>query len=511
MKKWIKVKKGWLLQPLKTGIDFITLENNVAIEFLNPKQKEKMISILLGLSEVPKNSENKSISSTVEYLFSKDIISISTKKPRYHNLSAVENRIWQLRKKFVGKNCYISTVYWLDPKNSQFTPHKMYLFNAKYNISIGKNRMLSQWASGISDNKYLAQLKTIMEGLERYSSSVVSEKDLHRTTAAKLGTSAINPSKVVRYAKNQYKKGFPFFPFSKSKEYYWKEVYSLKSGKKLYLPVECLVYPIDPLLSPNIYTYANSSGVASGFSFQDTLLRALYEVIERDAFMITWINRLTMPKISHSSLPKDIKKRIKDIEKKGYTIHLIDITLDIANVVLAVVFKLNPAILIIGSACNMSKLKAVYKALNEIEMGLYWETKEKTKKLVPISPEKVKNTLDHVKLYRSLEYLQKASFLWQGLFVNLNLSRLKISNELDALVKLFQEKQREILVSNLTTPDLKKAGVYVLRAISPGLVPISFGYQMEPMGMERITDVARDLRIPTNPWNNNKPLPHPFP
>lgn len=511
MKKWVKVKKGWLLQPLRTGIDFMTLENNVTIEFLNPKQKEKMISILLGLSEIPKNSENKSISSAIKYLLSKDIVGISTKKSQYHNLSTIENRIWQLRKKFVGKNCYISTVYWLDPKNSQFTPHKMHIFNAKYSIPIRKNQMLTQWASGISSNQYLAQLKTIMEGLERYSSSVVSKKDLLRTSAIELGISAINPSKIISYAKNQYKKGFPFTPFSRDKKYYWKEVYSFNSGKKLYLPVECVIYPIDPFLSPNLYTYANSSGVASGFSFPDALLRALYELIERDAFMVAWINRLTMPKISRSSLPKDIRKRIKNIEKKGYTVHLVDITLDLANVVLAVVFKLNPAILVIGSACNMSQLKAVYKALDEIETGLYWETKEKTKKLIPISPKKVKNTFDHVKLYRSLKYLQKASFLWQGIFVDLKLNQLIINNELDALVELLRKKHREILVSNLTTPNLKKAGVYILRAISPGLVPISFGYQMEPMGMERIANVVRDLRIPTNPWKNNKPLPHPFP
>src|SRR5262249_45354801 len=41
--------------------------------------------------------------------------------------------------------------------------------------------------------------------------------------------------------------------------------------------------------------YATSSGLAAGWSFEEAALAGLLELVERDAFVLVWSNRLTLP------------------------------------------------------------------------------------------------------------------------------------------------------------------------------------------------------------------------
>jgi hypothetical protein len=72
----------------------------------------------------------------------------------------------------------------------------------------------------------------------------------------------------------------------------------------------------------------------------------------------------------------------------------------------------------------------------------------------------------------------------------------------------------EALLVDLTTP--RTAPFHVARALVPGLVPISFGYDREALGMERLARPARTLDGRTLgaalPALGDRPiLPHPFP
>ena len=113
-------------------------------------------------------------------------------------------------------------------------------------------------------------------------------------------------------------------------------------------------------------------------------------------------------------------------------------------------------------------------------------------------------------LYSSVEHLSKASFLWQGKVQPLTCERNECYDELEVLSGIFISQGKEVIVADLTPPDMKSDNIWVVRAIPLGLVPISFGYGMEPLGMQRIVATPRHLSLSRHLWQYNKPFTHPF-
>lgn len=259
-------------------------------------------------------------------------------------------------------------------------------------------------------------------------------------------------------------------------------------------------------LTPNSYTAANSSGVAAGLSFEDALLRALYEAIERDAFMLVWLNRMRMPRVDLRTIPGKYRERILAIEMLDYKIHFVDITVDLTPVMLAIAVSesVRPS-LALGAGSGARLEQAIGKALSEVEQQLYWAWRRPEIARSISDPKEVRNVLDHMALYASPEHLSKANFLWTG---ELRPFRQSGWHSEDILAVAHELKQHgiEIAVLDVTPPYLKAAGVWVIRAIPLGLVPISFGYGTEPLGTERIQRMVGRK----TPWPGAIPFTHPF-
>lgn len=508
MSTWVIINKEWLLRPLQDGLELLTPERNIALELSEPERWNEITSILLGEQEIS-TVEEESIRETIEDLAKRGVLRYVNYKPTHIKRTEIEEKIWKLRKSTVGSQGPIYEVYWLNPNQSQFSPGKVYLFNAKY--LEGTKNIAWAFANDRKDSD-LAELKAIMEALERHACSVVPFAELIKTSANKLGESAINPSQVVSYTRRQYKHNPSLIPFSDEKKYYWKEVITFPQEEKRYLLAECLYFPLRQSVFSHPYTFANSSGVAAGFKFEEVLLSGLYEAIERDAFMIVWLKRIIMPTIQKVSLPEDIKSRIEKIEELGYQVFLTDITLDLAPVVLVLVvgYQREPA-LILGTASNLDILKACSKALTEVEQQLYWNLRSSTTPDILLDYKKVRRVSDHAALYHTSRHLSKASFLWSGNIRPLQVSQEKIDDELEKVLNIFSSRKIQIVVANLTPPFLKKVGVQVLRTIPLGLVPISFGYNMEPLGMLRLKRSPKEItHLKQSPWTNNIPFTHPF-
>jgi len=74
------------------------------------------------------------------------------------------------------------------------------------------------------------------------------------------------------------------------------------------------------------YVTANTStGLAAHTNYYKAILTALYEVIERDGFAITWMQEIVPQKIT---IDKDIRSYINDKFPLPYEWHFFDITYD---------------------------------------------------------------------------------------------------------------------------------------------------------------------------------------
>ena len=507
-KKWVIPNKEWYLRSTQDGLEFIGPERNISLEFSDLEDSlERIAAMLSGRQSISQDPDDESIREVIQYLTAKGILQTREHKPQEVGLlSEAEQRLWKARSVFVGSHGPVRIAYRLDPLQSNFPLFSYHALTAKY-IPIGESE--EEWAGGIDRDPVIAELKAVMEALERWSSGVIPEGELQECSAKKLGENALDPRSVVAYARQQYRrKSFPLTPFSKERKYKWKSVTTFPEGKSWYLPIECLYYPIGSRIVLDPYTFANSSGIAAGFSFEEAITRGVYEAIERDAFMCAWINRQSMPRVQVETLPQEEQLRVRNMEEFEYKLYVVDLTLDLAPVALVIaVHETKKPALTLGAASNLNFLSAVKKAISEVEYQLYWALRHPDDILTIESQRDVKDVLDHMRLYSSHKYLSRARFLWEGVQSCCpKIDFVEPKDELGELLKILESTGKKLVLVDLTPPLLREFGIWVIRSIPLGLIPISFGYGMEPLGMPRFRQVA----ISSNSWSRQIPFTHPF-
>ena len=159
------------------------------------------------------------------------------------------------------------------------------------------------FGSGAHPDAAQARAAAIGEAVERYSGVYVPSERLRRTTARELGGAAVDPSRFALFHPSQFSIArFPCVPFTDDTVTMFVEGVSLLDGSSAYLPAE-LVYLSRPPADLPPVGYATSSGLACGASLPEAVLGALLEVVERDAVMLAWKCRLSLPLLDWSANP----------------------------------------------------------------------------------------------------------------------------------------------------------------------------------------------------------------
>ena len=141
-----------------------------------------------------------------------------------------------------------------------------------------------------------AAAAAVGEALERYSATFVPREQLVLASAAELGPSAVTPERFALFSAAQHAvPDFPFVRFDSDLRVPWVRAASLPDGEEAWLPAE-LVFLGDPVGDgADRIGYATSSGMACAETVDAAVSRGLCELLERDAFMIVWANRLSLP------------------------------------------------------------------------------------------------------------------------------------------------------------------------------------------------------------------------
>ena len=156
------------------------------------------------------------------------------------------------------------------------------------------------FGSGAHPDPRRARAAAIGEAVERYSGVFVPFERLRRTTARALGDAAVHPSRFALFHPSQFGiQRFPLVPFTDETQTTFVEGVDLADGSTAFLPAE-LVYLRRPAPTLAPIGYATSSGLACGPSLAEAILGALLEVVERDAVMLAWKCRLSLPLLDWS-------------------------------------------------------------------------------------------------------------------------------------------------------------------------------------------------------------------
>ena len=85
-------------------------------------------------------------------------------------------------------------------------------------------------------------------------------------------------------------------------------------------------------------------------------------------------------------------------------------------------------------------------------------------------------------------------------------------DELAVVLRSLQRRSLDAIVVDLTLPEIASAGLRVVRAIVPGLIPLTFGQRFVAKGGARLYHVPVSVGYRATAFREDElnPAPHPF-
>ena len=324
-------------------------------------------------------------------------------------------------------------------------------------------------ASGaLHSDEDMAIMGAIGESMERYCGAV-SNFEIKRIDELG-GKDVIRQSEFSLFSEEQYKD--PNFAWKKpsAEDSYYCKVHSLYDNGEHYVPQELVGLGSRHSVAAIPST---STGIAAHTDIYDAILNALLEALERDALSVYWLNSLGGREIPMASRYTD------EVRKKGGEVFCFDATQDWNPFPVAMVCGHLPSQgkkrISLGAACRPDYAGAIQKAYFEwiqgcIFAGYYDEYHPNLK----IEKNSDVNSFDIHAVY----YTKKPSE-WEGVpllkkrsrhsYVETDYMDMGSKDRLKALLDALWRANIRLFYKDLTTVDVKEAGMHVVRVVSPEL------------------------------------------
>lgn len=339
----------------------------------------------------------------------------------------------------------------------------------KFRVKTGRNSFVTDYGFGTAKSRTEALLKAYAEAYERIASSV-AYVDKNNTAASDLSGPYLDPRDVVPLDAQQMQL-CGIEKFRTDLPIKWTLGTRLKSGEKIYIPSQMVFYPYIYAKDERAIALATSSGVGAHFDTQAAIENGLYELIERDALMRTWITAKKPPRILHSSLPTALRYRIASLEQSNLQVHILNLTDEHLISVFAVAITGNTfPYICIGASAHSQTLTAINKALDEAAIG-YASRHRANRTILKKEKNKIKNhifnTESHTMFYAiNPEAREAVSWLLKGKSMQF---KAPTAHAFDELVKSYDP-----IIVELKNPS-QKSELKIVRVMSEKLIPITFG------------------------------------
>jgi ribosomal protein S12 methylthiotransferase accessory factor len=339
-----------------------------------------------------------------------------------------------------------------------------------------------------------ALLSAIGEGVERYAASFWNHADLTKGSLNELGDRAFDPGWLVLYDNEQYaRSNFAFEPIDSNSPMLWAKGRWLDTGIEVLVPAQATYINFTGDEPPIGQTTSN--GLAAGSSFNDAALRAVYELIERDSFILHWLAGMKGKRIDPDDCDDISRKALDDVRRLGAHTELYLLDCDTGYPTVACL-GLGNGVSWPGATIGLGTHADIDIALRKavLEHGHYGAymrrlTREGRHRHVR-APEDVVGSLDHGLYYchadnaAGLDCLRHAQV--SVTLANLR-KRYREQSSLTACVARLSACGIRTAAVDVTTPDLALAGLCVVRAFGTYAQPIHFGFGYERRNNPRLT------------------------
>ena len=348
------------------------------------------------------------------------------------------------------------------------------------------------------DSKETALVKAVGEAIERMCLYSYPEKIKIHKPYNSLVSEALDPS--------VYKKN------SKSKLFDWIQGEKIGTNKKILIPAQLIYLPNgkhkEDMLFPRV-----STGAAGGFSKNSAILRGIYEVIERDAFMCAYLGKIAVPKINLGLIDdKRASWFTEKLSKYRLEAHVFDITNNLeVPTYLSIILdnSFSGPFLIVAAKADLNYKDALFGSLEEsIRIRLFIRNMMQNDNIVR-NVHEIRTIDDRVGYWFSSDMIEKLDFL-----LDVKTSKPKeyklFKNEEEEIEHMIQKLSKNslnaysVLISKNIIPDDKYV---VYKVIIPGLQPLYLDERAKYVNSQRILEVVRHFGKKTFSVNT---IPHPF-
>ncbi len=255
---------------------------------------------------------------------------------------------------------------------------------------------------------------------------------------------------------------------------------------------------------------STTNGIATRETFEGAAYRGLLELIERDAFMISYLNRIAPPRIDHASITDSrVGHILEELRRYGLTCELLLLPTDMPATVVCAIIRdetgIGPAFGL-GARAHADEMEAVIGAL--AEATLVWSRmraiglKERALTNLPWGiPERLT-------FWAKDENTEKLSWFWKGPIVPLPKAPRNAQNlrELSNALRKCGYRAAAVEMSSKPLKHLEVTSVFV---VCPDLQPIDLVTHPPYRGGNRLETVPRLFGY--TPSAEPPPYPHPFP
>jgi ribosomal protein S12 methylthiotransferase accessory factor len=385
--------------------------------------------------------------------------------------------------------------------------------------------------AGRTTSYAMSELTAILEGLERYCGiQPRGKRTVVHDSYNNVKDKALHPLKVGVHEPDKYETSrFPFKEFDPNRPINWVWGYSFLEERPILVP-ELLAYY--SLGHERGFVYETSNGCALGGSLTEAIFYGILEVVERDSFLLTWYAQLPLPRLDISSAEdEELELMVERVRAAaGYDIYLYNATMEngIPSVwALAKNRKKKGMNVICAAGAHPDPVRAAKSAIFELAgmmLSLDEKAEKNREKYVEMleNPTLVRQMEDHCMLYSLPEAESRLQFL---LDENRPLRTFEeefhwktrhddLTDELKDLLRVFHERNLDVIVVNQTTDEISRNGLHCVKVIIPGMLPMTFGYDLT-----RLKGLGRVLTVPMEIGYTKRALareelnlhPHPFP
>lgn len=374
-----------------------------------------------------------------------------------------------------------------------------------------KDRNYEEFGGATSLDEEIAKIKAISEAIERYS------LDAHNygypMFTAKISNlkfkNFLNPLKIKYFTDKQRNK-FKI-ELTENTKFRWIKGNNLLTGRKILVPSQMVFVPFPHLNNEPLIILPISTGAAFFMSKNEAIEKGILEIIERDAFMIHYLNKINSPRIKKETIRnKKILKLLSLFERYLLEVHILYLQTDIDITSICAILidrtKIGPAVSV-GLKSSLDPQEAILGALEESFHSRSWIRDNMAKKKKNLD---LNEMLDRGLFWSKSMMIGKLNF-WLKSKNELSMTQLPHhQNFLKQLTKILESCRINQIYWVDLTPSTLKNKIWVVKVIMPQLQPIFLNEDYPYFGSQRLSNVPSKINPKTRKVKNFNKIPHPF-